>query len=360
MKKLKGLISILMMASFAFVGCTNNGGGNQVQEPVTTDGFEETQNEDDSSDNVLPSDLTFYMISDVGGVQDRSFNQSAWEGMQRAEMDFGVLVKYLESNQDADYLPNLETAIENGSDLTFGIGYKIEGAMEETANNYPEHMFTIIDGDLEELDNVTGVLFKDHEASYLVGYIAGKMTETNNIGFIGGVESTVIDRFEFGFRTGVLDANPDAEIDIRYANSFTDQAIGKSLATSMYQEGVDIIFHASGDTGTGVIEAAKEQDKYVIGVDRDQSELAPDNVITSTIKEVGNSIYLIIEEVVNDEFTSGATLEFGLENGGVGIARTSNRFVPEEILNEVTGDITDRIISGEIFIPQNLEEFESR
>jgi basic membrane protein A and related proteins len=175
------------------------------------------------------------------------------------------------------------------------------------------------------------------------------------------MKGIVIDRFEFGFRAGVEASNPEAEVIIQYANSFSDQASGKTIATNMYQSGVDIIFQAAGDTGIGVIEAAKEQDKFVIGVDRDQIDLAPDNMLTSTTKEVGNAMYDIVEKMIDETYIGGQIIEYGLANNGVGIAPSSIIHVDEEILKEVLDVIATDITTGEIFVPQNEDEYnESR
>jgi basic membrane protein A and related proteins len=346
MKKFRILTYVALAgAAFALTGCGNN---NTDQQPVDV--------------STLIKDgthLNFSMVTDTGGVQDRSFNQSAWEGLRLANDHFGISAAYIETHQEADYLSALETLVGRNNEIIFGIGFRIAGAMEEIAREHPDQKFAIVDYVFDPvIPNVTNIVFNDHEASYLVGYIAGSMTETNRIGFIGGMESTVIGRFEYGFRAGVASSNPDAIVDVQYANSFSDQIFGRTSATNMYRNGVDIIFHAAGDVGVGVIEAAVEEDQWVIGVDRDQLYLAPYNTLTSTMKQVGTALYEIVESVIDESFEPGTTMEFGLSNGGVGIAPTSNIHVPADILAEVTGPITDEIISGERFVPSNSEEFE--
>ena len=334
-KWFKVLLSVTIISSLLFVSCSKK------EEKKT-----------------VAKQLKVAMVTDVGGVNDQSFNQSAWEGLQRAEKELGIKASYLESKQDADYTPNLETLFDNGNDLIWGIGFKMEGKVADAAKMNPEQKYAIIDYSYENTPkNLVGVLFKEQEASFLVGYIAGKMTETKKIGFVGGMDVPVIHRFQYGFLAGVHYANPDAKVLEQYAESFTDAAKGKAIANQMYKNGADIIFHAAGGVGDGVIEAAKEQNKKAIGVDRDQNDLAPDNVITSAMKRVDNAIYNITKLLKDGNFPGGSTVVYGLKEGGVDIAPTSSKHVPEEILNEVA-QLKEKIISGEVTAPSGKSEYE--
>ena len=303
--------------------------------------------------------LKMAMVTDVGGVNDQSFNQSAWEGLKRAEKDFGVKVAYKESKQDADYAPNMETLTDAGYDLIWGIGFLMGDAIKETAEINPDQKYAIIDFSYgpETPKNVACAVFQEEEPSFLVGYIAGKMTKTNKVGFVGGIKFPLIEKFEYGYMAGVKLANPDAEILRQYAESFTDAAKGKAITNNMYQQGADIVFHASGGVGDGVIEAAKEKGKWAIGVDKDQNFLAPDNVLTSAMKRVDNAIYDIGKRLIAGEFAGGDTVAYNLKNEGVGIAPTSNKHVPAEILQEVDGLIA-KIKAGEIVVPATKEAFD--
>ncbi|MEJ8554093.1 BMP family ABC transporter substrate-binding protein [Tepidibacter sp. Z1-5] len=300
------------------------------------------------------------MVTDTGGVNDQSFNQSAWEGLKKGEADYGIKTSYQESKQDADYVPNIENLVDQENDLIWGIGFKMADAVKEAAENYPDQKFAIIDnsyGD-ETPENVIGVTFKEEQCSYLVGLIAGKMTKTNKVGYIGGIEVPVIQKFEYGFRAGVKEANPDAEVFVQYANSFSDPAKGKAIAKQMYSNGADILYHAAGDTGTGMIEAAKEEGKYAIGVDRDQNSLAPDNVITSAMKRVDNALYDVSKKLTEGTFEGGTTVTYGLAEGGVDIAPTTEKHVSKEIITYVNEE-KQKIIDGEIVVPSNQEEFDA-
>jgi basic membrane protein A and related proteins len=360
MKKLRVLTSMAYLGSvLALAGCSNK----EQEKPKDIQNTQLEQSEDAVDKYIKDgTHMKIAMVTDIGGVQDRSFNQSAWEGLERAERSFGVKISYLESMQESDYITNLETLTGRGNDMIFGVGYKMADAVKEIASDYTKQEYALIDFVFDPaVPNIESVSFRDNESSYLVGYIAGKTTQTNKIGFVGGMKGIVVDRFEFGFRAGVEAANPDAEVIVQYANHFADQAAGKAIGTNMYQSGADIVFQAAGDTGIGVIEAAKEQDKFVIGVDMDQIDLAPDNMLTSTTKEVGNAMYDIVGKMIDGTYEGGKTIEYGLFNSGVGIAPSSVIHVDEELLNEVLGVIASAIIEGKTFVPQNEEEYnESR
>ena len=347
-KKIITVMSTLVLSTALMVGC----GSGEDNKTDKGDGGASTGEA-----------LKVTMVTDTGGVSDQSFNQSAWEGLQNAEKELDVSASYKESNQDADYVPNLETVLDDGNDLIWGIGFKLESAIHDAAENNPDQKYGIVDYSYEDdgketPENVMCVMFNDEHSSFLVGYIAAQMTETDKVGFVGGIEGPVIDRFDYGYQAGVDYSNQETGKDVKvlrqYAESFGDAAKGKAITLQMYQQGADIVFHAAGNVGTGVIEAAKEQNKYAIGVDRDQNELAPDNVITSAIKRVDLGTYNGTKDVLEDNFQGGETIRYGLENGAVDIAPTSDKLVSKEILDKVETikkDITD----GKIEVPYNKE-----
>jgi len=343
MKKALSLLLMLLIATSVFAG------GKQ----------EETAPAQAAEEKTAPV-ISIAMVTDTGGVNDQSFNQSAWEGLQKAEKDFGINVSYKESSQASDYGPNMESLLDAGNDLIWGIGFLMGDHIKEAAVANPEQNYAIIDFAYgpETPANVVGVTFKEQEPSFLVGYIAAKMTKNNKVGFIGGMKFALIERFEYGFMAGAKYANSEVEIMSQYAESFNDAAKGKSIANGMYQNGCDIIYHASGGTGDGVIEAAKEQGLWAIGVDRDQSDMAPDNVLTSAMKRVDNAVYNIAKEIAEGNFPGGTTVTYGLAEGGVGIAPTSNKHVPSGILAEVK-KIEKSIIAGDIVVPSDEAEYKA-
>ena len=308
-----------------------------------------------SKESAKDDKITVAMITDVAGVNDQSFNQSAWEGLQRAEKELGIEVKYLESKQDSDYATNIETLVDEDVDLILGVGMKLADAIKEGAELYPDQNFVLVD---EEIDasNVKNILFKAEESAYLAGLIAGKTTKTNNVGFIGGMELPVIDTFKYGYMAGVKAANPDAKVQAQYANSFTDQAKGKSIAKQMQSSNADIILAAAGDSGTGAIEAAKEANKYAIGVDRDQSDLAPENVLTSAVKKLNVASYDLVKDLVEGTFKGGAEKVYGLKEGGVGIVKNTKNLIPQDVMDYVNKE-ANKVKNGEIKIPKTEEEY---
>ena len=329
MKKIVSLITVLVMAACSLVGCGNK------------------------SDNAANNDaLKITMVTSVGGVTDGSFNQSAWEGLKKAEKNLGANVSYIESKQEADYVTNLEQAVDGKNDLIIATGFPMQQALLDAANNYPDQKFAIVDVDYGDKtpENVVCISFDEAQSGYVVGLVAGKMTKTNTVGFVGGMDNVVVRKFQAGYEAGVKAANPNAKVLSQYVNSFVDQAKGKSIANQMYKNGADIIFACAGDSGVGVIECAKETGKFAIGVDRDQYEMAPDNILTSAMKKVDQGVYTVVEDLKNGEFEGGKTLVFGLQEKGIGLAPSTDKNVPQDIIDYVN-DQEQKIISGEIKVP---------
>ncbi len=301
-------------------------------------------------------DLKVGLVTDVGGVNDGSFNQSAWEGLQRAMDELGIEANYLESATDSDYMPNIETFVDEEYDLIISVGYMLADATRTMAEENPDCHFAIIDDATIDLDNVTCLMFRQEQASYLVGYVAGMMTEKDNIGFVIGMSNETMNQFGYGYCAGALDANPDITIQQSNANSFADSATGKTNANAAITNGADIIFHAAGATGLGVIEACQEAGIYAIGVDSDQSSIAPDTVITSAMKRVDNAVYDTVASLMDGTLENGEKV-YDLAAGGVDIAPTQD-LLPEEVIAAVN-EVKEKIISGEIKVPTNKEEFEA-
>ncbi|MFA6236330.1 MAG: BMP family ABC transporter substrate-binding protein [Bacteriovorax sp.] len=300
------------------------------------------------------------MVTDVGGVNDQSFNQSAWEGLQKAKKELGVKVSYQESKQDADYAGNLETLYDAGNDLIWGIGFKMADIILKAAKQNPKQKYAIIDfsyGD-KTPSNVTGVMFKAEEGAFLTGYIAAKMSKTNTIGFIGGMSVPIIHSFQYGFKAGAKYANKNINILEQYSESFTDAAKGKAIANQMISKNADVVFHAAGAVGDGVIEAVKEKSKMAVGVDRDQNYLAPKNVITSSMKRVDNAIFQVVSDLKKGVFKGGSTQNYGLNDGAVDIAPTTSKMIPATLLTE-TVELKKKIASGKIKVPATESAYAS-
>lgn len=297
------------------------------------------------------------LITDVGGVNDGSFNQSAWEGLEKAGEELGVEVNYLESATDADYQPNMETFVDEDYDLIISVGYMLADATREAAEANPDTKFAIIDDSSIDLPNVTSLMFKAEQASYLVGYVAGLTTKTNNIGFVVGMTNETMNQFGYGYCAGAIDANPDITVQQFNANSFADSATGKTMANTAITNGADIVFQAAGATGLGVIEACQEAGVYAIGVDSDQSSIVPKTVLTSAMKRVDNAVYDAVQELIDDKLEGGVQT-FDLAAGGVDIA-PSQDLISDDVIKAVD-EVKEKIISGDVVIPDNKDDFEAK
>jgi len=303
------------------------------------------------------SDISVGIVLGEGSINDQSFNQATWEGLQKAKEDFGIEVKYLESKNEAEYIPNIETLIDEDMDLIIGVGYQLKDSIQSSAENYPERKFAILDETYENIPaNVIPVVFNEQESAYLTGIIAAKMSKTNKVGFIGGLPAPSVVRYQYGYKYGAETTNKDVEVYEQYANTFTDQAKGKAIAKQMHASGVDVIIGAAGDCGTGAIEAAKENNKYAIGGDRDQRDLAPDNVIVSALKKLNVASYSLAKMIVEDTFEGGVEKVYGLKEGGVGLPDDLDRLIPQDVVDYVT-EQAKKVVSGEIKVPKNEEEY---
>lgn len=302
------------------------------------------------------------MITDTGGVNDQSFNQSAWEGLQKLHADTGMRVNYIESKQMSDFVTNLDVLSDAGAKLLWAIGYTTVDAVTEAAAVNPELNYAVVDNAFDEpMDNVTGVTFRAQESSFMVGYIAAAVTKSGKVGFIGGITNAVIQQFQYGYMAGVAygakKLGKTVEVSSQYAESFSDAAKGKAIANKMFSDGCDVIYHAAGNTGQGMIEAAKEAGKWAIGVDRDQAYLAPDNVLTSALKLVSAGVEKLSRAYMNGEKIGGQNVSYGLADGAVGIPEEHPNF-SDEIYNAAV-DVGKQISAGTITPPSTEEEYNS-
>lgn len=332
------------------------------------DGKKNEGNENAGSSNES-SEFSIAMVTDIGGIDDKSFNQSAWEGVQQFGKDNGLErgdggFDYLQSTSDADYIPNLNKLVQRDFDLVFGVGEIIESAIDEVASQRTDTNFAIIDGVVDQ-PNVASILFKDQEAGFLAGVAAALMTETNKVGFVGGMDISVIERFESGFVAGVEAVDDSIEIDIEYTGAFDKAELGKATANLMYSSGVDIVFHASGATGNGVFAEAKERKSadaganiWVIGVDSDQYEegkVGDDNItLTSALKRVDKAVIEISERAKNGDFPGGETLNYGIAEESVGLA-DSRGAIPDDVQAKID-EFIEKIKNGDIEVPKERKK----
>ena len=295
------------------------------------------------------------MVTDVGGVNDNSFNQTSWEGLKAlAEEDSTFEVNYLESKTDADYQTNINTFIDEGYDLIICVGYMLADATREAAEDNPDQLFAIIDDASIDLPNVACLLFAQEQASYLVGLVAGSVTESKTVGYIQGMVSDTMNLFGIGFISGVQEVCPDATVLQYNANNFGDIAGGATAAKDMITKGADVIYHAAGGTGIGAMNTCAEEGIWGIGVDSDQAVvLGNDSIITSAMKRVDVASQDISKAVAAGEFVPGVHM-YDLSNGGVDIAPTRDN-IPAEVL-EVVEAAKAAIIAGDVVVPTDVAD----
>ena len=344
MKKILALVLALCMV-FALCAC-----GAKTEAPAAEAPAAEAPAAEAPAE--APAKVRIGMVTDVGGVNDKSFNQTSWEGLQA--LDPAVFeVNYLESKTDADYQTNINTFIDEEYDLIICVGYMLADATREAAEANPEQLFAIIDDASIDLPNVACLMFAQEQASYLVGLVAGAVTESKTVGYVQGMVNDSMNLFGIGFIAGVLESCPEANVLQYNANSFTDIAAGSTAAKDMITKGADVIYQAAGGTGVGVINACDEGGIWAIGVDTDQSTLAPEHVLTSAMKRVDVASQDISKAVAEGNFTAGIHM-YDLSNGGVDLAPTRDH-IPADVLETVEA-AKAAIIAGEKSVPTTVDE----
>ena len=329
MKKILAMILALVMC-LSLVAC---GGGSDAQ-----------------SDDAAVETIKIGMVTDTGGINDQSFNQTTWEGLQALVAEAPTFeIAHLVSKTEADYDTNIQTFIDDEYDLILCTGFALAEATRKAAEANPDQKFAILDdASNSDLENVACLMFAQEQASYLVGIVAGMMTESNVVGYVQGMVFDTMNLFGIGFITGVQAANPDATVLQYNANSFGDAAAGATAVKNFVTQGADVVYHAAGATGAGVITGCQENKIYAIGVDCDQSYLAPETVITSAMKRVDIAAQDISKAVKNGTFTAGV-ITYDINNGGVDIAPTQD-LLPENVIAAVE-EAKAGLIDGSIVVP---------
>ncbi|WP_435334121.1 BMP family lipoprotein [Haloarchaeobius sp. TZWWS8] len=351
----------------ALAGCTSAVPGMQSGDgggPTTT-----------ARPKVDPGATTIGMLYATGGLGDESFNDMANRGVKKARVEFGVEYKN-EVPAKVEDMGKLQTQYAESTDpafdLTVCVGFLQQSSLKKVSKEHPDQQFMLIDSVVQR-DNVANYTFKEHEGSFQVGHLAGLLTnqgfsagagqtrlDRKTVGFVGGVESGLIEKFEAGFKAGVAHADENVEVLTSYVGSFADAEGGKAAAQKMYDDGADIVYHAAGGSGIGVFQAAQENGRFAIGVDSDQSASDPryaNVILASMVKRVDTAVFQAIENVHNDEFGGGSITSLGLEQNGVKAVYGSP--VGEEIPDGVKSKLDDSrqaIIGGSIDVPSTMEE----
>ncbi len=295
------------------------------------------------------------MVASEGGLGDESFNDMAYEGILRAAEDYEIEVKVEEPETRDAYIETISQSASEGADLVIAVGHIKADDLQEIAEQNPETLFAVVDSEEEAPDNVMSLSFKEEEGAFLVGVIAAMSTESQTLGLVGGAEDGTMDGFEYGYRAGIKSVNPEAKVLVEYTGRFDDAEAGKAAALALIDEGADVLFHASGECGIGVIEAADERGVWAIGVDKDQSYIDPDTVLCSMFKRVDNGVYLSIQSFLDGKF-EGGVYKFGLDFEAVGYSDEAENLTEE---TKAQADLyAAAILAEDIFVPENREQFE--
>ncbi|MBI5103703.1 MAG: BMP family ABC transporter substrate-binding protein [Solirubrobacterales bacterium] len=312
------LLALVAMALFGIAACGDDDDSSSSSGSATT------------QEQPAGKKIKVGLVTDIGGLNDRSFNALANKGLQQGKSELGVDVRVITSKSNADYVPNLSTLAQQKYDLVIGVGFLMAEATETVANKFPNTKFAIIDvsqqGMKTKPKNVQGLLFKENEAGYLAGYLAGLYAKDNNINTVstvGGQKIPPVDHYIAGFQAGAKAANSSIKTLNGYSQDFVDQAKCKELALSQIARGSGVVFQVAGQCGLGALDAAKQEGKQGIGVDADQAYLGS-HVLTSATKKVDVAVFDSIKDAQADQFKAGTDRIFDVKTDGVGIGKISS------------------------------------
>jgi basic membrane protein A and related proteins len=350
----KRLSVFCVLLLVAVAGCGSD-------DDAATTGTTTTEAADTTTGTSTGSAIKVGLVTDIGGLDDRSFNFLANNGLQQAESELGVQGRVVVSRSNADYVPNLTSLAKGKYDLVIAVGFLMADALDTVAKQFPDTDFAIIDVDQTTMKskpkNVRGLLFKEQEAGYLVGYLAGLVTKEEGgsqqvIGSVGGQKIPPVDRYIAGYRAGAMKASPGITTLNAYSQDFVDQAKCKELALDQIARGAHVIFQVAGQCGLGALSAAKEKNVRGIGVDADQSYLGP-HILTSALKKVDVAVFQTVQAAQDGSFSGGTNTIFDVASGGVGLGKIASD-VPADVVAQVNR-VQDQIAAGEIKnIPETI------
>ena len=305
------------------------------------------------------------IVFDIGGKNDRSFNAAAWEGVQRAEKELNICLYDIEPGSPTSIEPAMRAFAERNFDLVIGVGFAQGPIMQKVAKDYPHINFGIVDGVILDENkmpypNVASLVFREHEGSYLVGMIAASKSKTGVLGFLGGMDISLIHRFNVGYTEGAKSVNPNIRVITNYVgvtdHAWNNPGKGKELALNQIEQDADVIFTAAGNSGLGAFDAVEqfgknaqgEANKFVIGVDSNQNGVKPGFVLTSMVKRVDNAVFDVVKEVVDGKFNGGFHV-FGLDKDGVAYSldEFNRSLIAEDVITKTEAART-KIVAGEI------------
>jgi basic membrane protein A len=300
--------------------------------------------------------LRLAMVTDVGGLGDKSFNDGAYAGLVHAKRGLGAKIQVLESKSSADYEPNLTTLADQDFDEVFAVGFLMKSDLRFVARNYPKRHFAIIDAVVDE-PNVTSVTFREQDGSFLAGALAAMVSKTKTIGFLGGIDVPLSRKFEAGYTAGAREIDPHVKVIDRYVGSFEDVSSGKKLAGVIFDGGADVLYIAAGKSGLGAIQETRVRPHvYAIGVDSNQDGLAPGKILTSVLKRIDVAVFQISQDAQSQKLPAGP-VELGLRDGGVtltGFRYTRSTIGARNIAR--LADLRQAIIDGKLSPPKTREQ----
>jgi len=314
----------------------------------------------ETAEGIQKAEFKVALVTDIGQLNDRGFNQLAYEGLKRAEKELDVEIRVAQSQTAADYIPNHTSLARQGFDLVIGVGFSQGDAVDAAAVKLPDARFAIVDVDQQSLKNkpanVVGLLFKEQEAGYLAGYLAGLEEKRRDgpdvVSSVGGFKEPPVDRFIAGYQAGAKEAAPGVKTINGYSQTWDDQAKCKEVALGQIARGAGVVFQVAGGCGLGALDAARDRDVWGIGVDADQSFLGQ-FVLTSAMKRVDEAVFRTIKSVTDGTWEGGRSITFGLKDDGVGIGKVSSRVAKEDL--DALKALEDRIRAGEIQVPTSLK-----
>ncbi len=291
--------------------------------------------------------LNVVMLLGSGGLGDRSFNDSAYAGLQEAQRLYDARYTTVDYAPDLENLPELRSLVSQGCDLVIGVGFENAPYIEALSQEYPDQRFAIVDVAVEG-DNVASIVYREQEGDFLMGVLAAMLTETGQVGFIGGMDIDPIRRIESGFTQGVAYQDPSVEVVSDLAGTFSEPEVGRELALQQYDSGVDVIYNGAGRTGLGIIEAAEETGHLTIGTSGDQRYLAPGYMVGNRPKRVDTAVLVLITELYNGEFTPGVR-SLGLAEEGLSIGPFDDSLVTAAMLDRLS-ELEKMIVNGTLMV----------
>lgn len=341
-KLLALLLTLLMVMTVAFTGCNDS------------------KNPQQSNDKSDKKKVRVALVL-AGFLGDKSFNDSAFEGIKKAQDEFGIEVKVMESKVPADWESNLVAMAAEKYDIVIGVSAQFQEIIKKHAPEFPDVKFAVIDS-VVKADNVVSAIFAQNEGSFLAGAAAAMFTQKTDItnvnkdktiGWVGGMDIPVLHDFLVGYEQGAKYIDPETKVLVSFAGTFNDPLKGKELTLAQYSQGADVVMNVASNTGNGILEAAKQEGKYAIGVDLDQDGIYPGSILTSMLKRVDMASYTIVKSVVDGTYKGGETLKMDISNGGVGLTDMStmkkvlgDKF-PQDILDKIQ-QLTDDVKAGKI------------